>query len=214
MSFLFYTPTGQARLLPTCILVLLVTLALAIRVPTGLLAYKSDAVLTIVVPIAGTLVALALPAAQLAQSVMEAFLSSAQELIKGSRPIPAVADYLHDAAIERKRELAGVRCVIVFSVASLLAGLFGLLGPVTPGESPSGNFALRDFIASFSMTALVASILWLIPVVRSSFSFAKGGPTRRTAAKGAAVDTQPCAGFRAGACGPGSAGTAWRLQRL
>lgn len=173
MSSVFYTRTGQARLLPTWVLVLLATSVLAIRVPTGSLAYKSDVVLTIVVPIAGTLVALALPAAQLAQSVMEAFLSSAQELIKGGRPIPAVVDYLSQAGIERKRDLAGIRCVIVFSVASLLAGLFGVLGPVTPGESPSASLVLRDLLASFATTSLVASVLWLMPVVRSSFSFSK-----------------------------------------
>jgi hypothetical protein len=173
MGALFYDQSGRARLSLTFILVVLAAIPIAIRVPEGLFAYKSDGVLAIIVPIAGTLVALALPAAQLAQSVMESFLSSAQELIKGGRAVHAVADFLGKVAVERRRDLEGIRCVIVFSVVSFLLGLFGTFNPGSPSEPFVGSIVARDLLASLATTSLVASVAWLMPVVWSSFNFAK-----------------------------------------
>ena len=170
---LFFTHDGRARFLPTCILIAAAALLAAVRLPSGVLAYKSEAVLALVVPIAGTLVALALPAAQLGQSVMEAFLSSAQDLIKGGRSVPAVADYLGKVAIERRRDLESIRCVIVFSIASLLLGLLGVFGLMSSGESIYPWLTARDLLASLATTSLVAAVAWLLPVVWSSFDFTK-----------------------------------------
>lgn len=173
MNTLFYTPAGGARWLLSWCAVLLATLAVSSRLPSGVLAYQASAVLDLVVPIAGTLVALTLPAAQLAQSAMAGFLSSAQELIKSGRPIPAVAEHLGQLATERKRDLAGIRCVIVFSVCALVSGLVGILDPTPVGGTPPGGVSIQDLLAAFALSSLVAAVLWLMPVVQSSFSFAQ-----------------------------------------
>lgn len=173
MNTLFYTPAGEARWLLSWSAVFVATLAVASRLPSGTLGYQGSAVLGLVVPIAGTLVALTLPAAQLAQSAMAGFLSSAQELIKSGRPIPAVAEHLGQLATERKRDLAGIRCVIVFSVCALLAGLLGILDPTPVGGTPPDRVSLQDLLAAFALSSLVAAVIWLLPVVQSSFSFAQ-----------------------------------------
>lgn len=173
MNILFYTPAGEARWLLSWGAVFLATLAVASRLPSGVLEYHGSTVLALVVPVAGTLVALTLPAAQLAQSAMAGFMSSAQELIKSGRPIPAVAEHLGQLATERKRDLAGIRCVIVFSVCALLAGLLGILDPTPAGGTPPGSLVLQDLLAAFATSCLVAAVIWLLPVVQSSFSFAQ-----------------------------------------
>lgn len=172
-SRFFLSSDGRARLLPTCLLVVTGALLGAVRLESGVLAYKSDAVLAMVVPIAGTLVALALPAAQLGQSVMEGFLGSAQDLIKGGRPVPAVASFLEKVAIERRRDLESIRSVIIFSVASLLIGLLGIFGLLGSGGQWLPWIAARDVLACLATTSLVAAIAWLLPVVWWSFDFTK-----------------------------------------
>ncbi|MBK6387991.1 MAG: hypothetical protein IPF71_15025 [Rhodoferax sp.] len=87
---LFFDQHGNARAFPTSVMVIVAALVAAARVKGGYLSYESDKVIAIVVPVAGTIVALALPAAQLAQSVLESFLTNAQELIKSGIRSPAL----------------------------------------------------------------------------------------------------------------------------
>jgi hypothetical protein len=173
MSGLFFSPDGRARYPATCVLVLVLTLCVSFRRPDGWLEYKSDAVLAILVPIAGTLVALALPAAQLGQSVIERLLSDAENLIRSDRPIHDIADYLEKFAHEQKRNLEAIRCVIVYSVASFGVGLLGTLGLMGSVKLIDPSLAARDVLSSLSMSLLVVAVAWMLPVVWSSFNYSK-----------------------------------------
>jgi hypothetical protein len=167
-----FSATGHARAVPTCLVVIVAAVLASVRTPGGMLAYKSSEVLAIVLPVAGTIVALALPAAQLAQSVMESFLSNAQELVKGNRPISGIVTFLSEVAAERRRDLEAMKWVVYFGLISFLAGLCGLLGAFSQAQIGE-NLAVRDLIACLATGFLVASVLWFLPVVRSSFNFAK-----------------------------------------
>ena len=171
-SSLFFDKHGNARPVPTGIIVIAAAFLAAARVKGGFLSYESDKVIAIVVPVAGTIVALALPAAQLAQSVLESFLTNAQELIKSGDPIHGIVKFLTNLANDRRRNLEAMKMVVYFGLASFLIGMVGVLGAFHP-EKISDSMAVRDVIACLSSAFLIASVLWFLPVVESSFNFGK-----------------------------------------
>lgn len=167
---LLFSQGGQTKVWPTLVAVTMTAALMSIRVQDGFLTYKSNEVLALVVPIAGTIVALALPAAQLAQSVMESFLSTGNDLVKARRPLGDVATFLKSKAQERRRDLGAMRCVVLYSLVSLLVGFCGVVGLFAQTQLGE-HVAVRDFIASLATTLLAASVLWFLPVVRTSFNF-------------------------------------------
>jgi hypothetical protein len=145
---------------------------LALRDTKWPIAFSSEQALAVVVPIAGTIVALALPAAQLASSVMERFLTSAEKLIKADRPIAGVVNYLSDVARTGKRDMAAMRRVVELALLSFLVGLVGVVGMAGQLQLLP-VLAFRDLVAGLSIALLAASVLWFVPVMRSSFDFSK-----------------------------------------
>lgn len=170
VSSLCFSHDGNTKVWPTLVGVFTTAALMSIRTQDGFLTYKSNEVLALVVPIAGTIVALALPAAQLAQSVMESFLSTGNDLVKARRPLGEVATFLKSKAQERRRDLGAMRCVVLYGLASLLVALCGVVGFFTQTQVGE-HFVISDFIASLATTLLVASVLWFLPVVRTSFNF-------------------------------------------
>lgn len=168
-----FTAEGDVRHWPSVIATVIVAIALASSSPYGIFTYSSKDVIALVLPMAGTLVALALPAAQLAQSTLENFLSTAEGLLLQNKPIPDVRNYLTGVAKQYRRDLQATRCVVLFGLASFLvaiAGAFGFLSHVQLREWVT----VPDLLASIAAALLVAAVLWFIPVVRSAFSFSKG----------------------------------------
>jgi hypothetical protein len=167
---LVFTQTGEARFVPTTLAVLVAGTVSAISSPWGFLQYTSKDILTVMVPISGTVLALALPAAQLAQSVVENFLSSAGELSKN--PIADVVQFLKGLAEQRRRDLSSMYCVIVYSLCSFLLGTAGFFVMLSNFALP-GVINLSDWLACASVGFLIASVLWFLPVMRSSFDTRK-----------------------------------------
>lgn len=167
----FFDTNGRAKLRNAFILGVVVGVVMATRTPMGFLNIKSDAVLAIVVPIAGTIVALALPAAQLAQSVMQSILSTANDLLQTSKSRADIADYLGRVVRRKRCDLSAMRSVVLFSFASLIVGLLGVIG--TFSHLHTEFLAVKDVYATLSTTFLVISVLWFLPVVRSSFDISQ-----------------------------------------
>lgn len=135
----------------------------------GFLQYEGNEVLTLIVPIAGVFVALALPASQLAQSVKERFLDDAERLIREEfEDIENVGHTLESLLRVHRRNLESMKRVIYFSLASFLVGLLGLFGAFKH-VSLYDNFTLVNFIACLSTVFLILAVFWLLPVVASSF---------------------------------------------
>jgi hypothetical protein len=166
-EFLLFTASGKAHFMPTCAAVLVAATLASIPSPWGFMQYQSKELLTVMVPIAGTVLALALPAAQLAQSVVENFLSRVAELSK--KPVEDLVAVFSRLAVQRRKDLASMYCVIVYSLCSFLFGAAGLLG-MGSDLRVEGIISARDWIACASIGFLTASVLWFLPVVRSSFN--------------------------------------------
>lgn len=152
--------------------ILVVALAIlgSMRSCIGFLHYSGEEVLPLVVPIAGVFVALALPAAQLAQSVKERLLESAEALIKAKpHDIEHVRKTLKGLVSQHRSNLESMKRAIYFSLASLLVGLLGLFGAFKP-LNLFHRFAVIDFLASLSTLLLVVAVFRLLPVVASSFN--------------------------------------------
>jgi hypothetical protein len=159
-----------ARLRPTAVVVVAVAALAAVSSPLHFLHFEADKLLAIVVPVAGTLVALALPAAQLAEASVQRTLQGALQLVRAKRPLPTVVRHLRATVAERREVAAALRCVMVCAVVSFLIGLCGVLG-VFADRQLAANLRVPDFIATLSTGFLVAAVLWLLPVLKASFSF-------------------------------------------
>lgn len=170
MLKLIFDRNGKVRALPTFGIVLLVAVCSAMRTKFGFLTYSDKDALAVVVPIAGTIVALALPAAQLAQSVTTDILANAQGLIKTNRSLKDVRGFIEYRANMRRKDLEAMKYVVYYSLASLLSGLAGLFGAFSQSIILFRNLPVPDFFTCLSATCLVTSVLWFLPVIRSSFN--------------------------------------------
>lgn len=167
---LVFTQSGEARFVPTTLAVLVTGTLSAISSPWGFLQYTSKDILTVMLPISGTVLALALPAAQLAQSVVENFISSAAALSK--KPIADLVKFLKVLAEQRRRGLSSMYCVIVYALCSFLLGSVDFFVTRSDFALP-GLINLSDWLACVSVGFLIASVLWFLPVMRSSFDTKK-----------------------------------------
>jgi hypothetical protein len=168
---LLFTDEGQVKHSPALLGIALASVAAALTSSHGILTYKSSDVINLTLPVAGIFAALALPAAQLAQSSVSDFLSAAQTLLKTSSPLPAIRSYLYDQAKQYRRDLNAARCAVLYSLASFFIAVAGMLGSFDD-VSIYGTLGARDLIATVSVATLVVAVGWLIPVVNSAFSFA------------------------------------------
>jgi hypothetical protein len=169
---LLFTPEGQVNQWPTMAAVAVASIAVAFTSPFGTLTYSSKDVINLTLPVAGTFAALALPAAQLAQSSVSDFLSAAQTLLGTDQPLDAVRAYLSEQATQYRRDLGAARCAVYYSIASFFIAVAGMLGTFDD-VTLFNNLSVKNLIAALSVTTLIVAICWLIPLVNSAFSFAK-----------------------------------------
>lgn len=157
----------------TWVVTFVASLLLAVRHPSGLFEFESAALLQVLVPVAGTFVALALAAAQIASSALSEILADAQSLIKEDESFKDVAAFSKNSIRSQRRNLETMKCVITFSTASLIFGFGGLLG-LKHGVC-IGLFTLlvQDLFATLCLVALVASVFWTVRVVKISFDYSQ-----------------------------------------
>ena len=172
MSLLF-TPDGNVKHWPTVLVGVVAPVVMATNSAYGVFTYSSKEVTALTLPIAGTLVALALPAAQLAQGALNDFLSTAEELIVADEPIPDVHNYLAKNLAQVRVVLQGTRCVVIYGIISFFLGMLGALGFLNDMEVITALLA-RNLIACASVVFLIIAVLWFIPVVISAFDFSRG----------------------------------------
>ncbi|MBK6387992.1 MAG: hypothetical protein IPF71_15030 [Rhodoferax sp.] len=78
--------------------------------------------------------------------------------------------FLTNLANDRRRNLEAMKMVVYFGVGLVPDWHGRRAGCVSPGKI-SDSMAVRDVIACLSSAFLVASVLWFLPVVKSSFNF-------------------------------------------
>jgi hypothetical protein len=154
-------------------LVLVFTIITSMRVSDRFFSFDSSKLIDLVLPVAGTIVALALPAAQLAQSVLDRFLATAEELIKAGDPIGAIHSHLVKEADSHRRLLGATRFMVQYGLASFLIALTGALG-IAKGKRLGPAFDLADVTAALAAGLLLAAVLWFLPVMKLAFDFSSG----------------------------------------
>jgi len=167
-SNMFFSENGHVRRLPTYVSTVGLALLASVRSPLGFLSYDACDILRLIVPIAGTFVALSFPAAQLAQSAKQGLSAETRSLLRArGDDMSGVVEALTQATALHRKGLEPMRMTIGLSIASFLVGLAGLfdVGVLVPKTM---YFDGADFVASLSVSLLIAAALWFIPVVRDS----------------------------------------------
>jgi hypothetical protein len=155
----------------TWITICVITAIVSLRSPIGPLSLDSKELLSIAVPVAGTLVALTLPAAQIAQSVINDWLSAGEKLIAAVGLDDSLRKYLNNRAESRRRDLQLMLGSMYFSIASLVSGLVAEVAPSKATAFACMSVSSKDVFSVLALVALLATLWWLVPVLRSSFDF-------------------------------------------
>jgi hypothetical protein len=155
----------------TWITICVITAIVSLRSPIGPLSLDSKELLSIAVPVAGTLVALTLPAAQIAQSVINDWLSAGEKLIAAVGLDDSLRKYLNNRAESRRRDLQLMLGSMYFSIASLASGLVAEVAPSKATTFACMSVSSKDVFSVLALVALFATLWWLVPVLRSSFDF-------------------------------------------
>lgn len=126
----FFSENGNVRAWPTCLLAAIAAAFASVESPFGFISYQPDQILRLMVPVSGVFVALALPAAQLAQSVKERLFAEAIDLLSSQQSdVEGVRKTLRTVTVQYRQALETMRLMIYLSLASFLTGLAGWQGP-------------------------------------------------------------------------------------
>ncbi|MNJ51322.1 hypothetical protein D3C77_466220 [compost metagenome] len=166
----FFARNGDARALLSTVAVIVVATLTVMPSRYGFLDLNLDPVLVVLVPVAGTIIALALPAAQLAYSTKAELLKVVETLVKANEGSSEIANYLDRQVVKYKMVLSPMRLIVVYSIASFLVGLLGML-KIFVAYPLWMQISISELIASLSVWFLVASLLWFIPLLQSAVDF-------------------------------------------
>lgn len=165
------SPSGryQFKAVYTYLTALFVSALLSLRSDTGLVNYIAQDLAKLVIPISGTLFALALPAAQLGFGTIQQFFSELDRLVKSTTgaQVDTLIRLLNIEINNYEQIFDEVKLVVHFSLASLLVGLATIFVPAE-GRPHVTFFYLGDFLACLSASFLAAAAYRLIPVLRAS----------------------------------------------
>ncbi|WP_141400836.1 hypothetical protein [Pseudoxanthomonas wuyuanensis] len=165
---MFFSENGNVKAWPTCLLAAVAAAFASMESPFGFISYQPDQILRLMVPVSGVFVALALPAAQLAQSVKERLFGEAIDLLSSQQgDVEGVRKTLRTVTVQYRQALETMRLMIYLSLASFLTGLAGLF-EVASRIPAVGPLDSASFIACLSVSLLVAAVLWLVPIIQSS----------------------------------------------
>jgi hypothetical protein len=146
----------------TILIMVVFCVSTSIESPIGFLSFSEVNLIGIVAPIAGTIVALALPAAQLSMDLItQAGESGVKFLIQ---PIDQNRrrQYINQMVEKYRTNLLPAWRAVVYALLSFLLSIVGSLGPF------KGSLGSR-IVATSSLSLLVASAIWFYPTVRFAF---------------------------------------------
>ncbi|RUL78387.1 hypothetical protein [Dyella choica] len=168
MKRLFLKETGEATFFLSNVAIAVATLGLAIRSPWGFFTLDSKELLSVAVPVAGTLVALSLVAVQIAQSIMDNFSLATERLLKAKQPVQDVVSFLKKQAVFRRQDVQSTLAAVYFSIVSLVAGLLGEVLPADRFQLAGLASSPKDIASALACTALLTAVAWLILILRLS----------------------------------------------
>jgi hypothetical protein len=152
--------------------VFLATTLLSISSPWGFFQVKAHEVASLVFPVAGTIVALALTAAGLASTFIGRLSDQMPDIYAPHPEFTAEARaraVLHRAEALRKGIFPGWRGS-VFVLCSFLLSAVALIMPADPVPLGKGfNLAVDSVFSVSALACLIVGSLWFLPTVRFSF---------------------------------------------
>ena len=165
---------GKALLHPSVLLVIIPSVVLAMRSPWGVLTLDVTSLSSATFAIAGTMVALILPASQLVNSFLVRLEDIIKSLIKAEDATTQQKDEVGNQFIDEvKRYLAPAWRASAFVFVSFLLSIAAMILPER--EIPiDGPFALpvRSLIVGLAIWFLIVGSMWFLPAAWYSFDFA------------------------------------------
>lgn len=157
---------------PSLASVLVLTLALCVRTPFGLLEVRAHELAALIFPVAGTIVALALTAAGLSSTFIVKLSDQMNEVYDDKK---FNKEDRGQAVIKRAKALkAGLLPAwhgSVFVLCSFILSALALVAPATEFRIAAGRVALMfdALFAGSALGCLLVGSLWFLPTVRFSF---------------------------------------------
>lgn len=129
----------------------------------GFLDFKAKELIALIFPISGTIVALALPAAQLSMELVARAVKDGIKLLTEAADVDDHIEYVRSEALKYRENLEPAWRAVVYALVSFLVSVIGSLG-LFPGTE------LADITATLSLGLLVVSAIWFYPTVKFAFN--------------------------------------------
>src|SRR5262245_14760574 len=151
----------------------LITIFFCVETPFGIIKINSNALASLIFPVAGTIVALALTAAGLASTFVLKIAADIPEIYQADEgfSVQRKAGGIIDRVKELQRNLLPAWRGTIFVLISFLLSALTLVLPSVkvPLGIPGVRLSVDGFFASASLATVVVGTLWFIPMVRFSF---------------------------------------------
>jgi hypothetical protein len=153
---------------PSLLAVTVFSISTSTRSSLGFLTFDANQLVVMVFPIAGTIIALALPAAQLSMDMINHAESVIAKIFADSADPVKKAAYIRDAALQYQTHLEPAWRAVVYALLSFLLSVVGSLGAFS--QIDTSVLKPADVIATASLGFLVVASIWFYPTVRFAFN--------------------------------------------
>jgi hypothetical protein len=147
---------------PSILFVVIFSACTSIESTYGFLTFSENKLIDLVFPISGTIVALALPAAQLSSDLVTQVEESSLKFLKNPVDQDKKSEFVSETVNEYRENLSPAWRAVVYALLSFLLSVVGSLGPF-PGTLVS------RLVATAALSCLIMSAIWFYPTVRFAF---------------------------------------------
>ncbi len=161
---------------PSLLSIIVVALALGIHSPLGFITFNVQEAASSIFQVSGTMVALALPAAQLASyfvTQMEEVIRTIVRDLRQDRSVEeltSIRQQLEDTIDEHKKVLyTALRATVYVLIAFIISGIAIILPPLHISIGESYAVLMHYFLIGAAMTSLLVGSLWFYPSVIFAF---------------------------------------------
>lgn len=139
------------------------SVSVALKSSYGFLVYDPKDLVILVLPIAGTIVALALPAAQLSMELVTQAEKEASKFLLDESDLEKKAEYVKEVLKELRASLSPAWRAVVYALLSLLFSVLGSLGFFF-------GTMIFDLVVLIALGFLIVSAIWFYPTVKYAFN--------------------------------------------
>lgn len=138
------------------------SISVALKSSYGFLVYNPKDLVGLVLPIAGTIVALALPAAQLSMEIITQTESEAVKFMLGPSDQEKRTEFVTEMLRQCRASLRPAWRAVVYALLSLIFSILGSLGFFL-------GTIIFDLVVLMALGFLIVSAIWFYPTVKYAF---------------------------------------------